>query len=393
MPPPPSAPTPPPVALAVEPPPPRARTLEALLLGQLLALLVATTAVCSRLLADAGVSTPTLQSSLNYLLLAIVFGTLRWRHRQPLVHPLRSYAALALLDVEANFLVVLAFRFTSLTSVTILDCFSIPTAVVLSTAFLRARYRRLHYVAAAVCVAGLSVLLAGDRSGAGGAGAGSRPLLGDGLVLLGATLYACCNVYQESLLGAAPTDEVLAMLGTFGFLVSLAQGLPLELGALRAVRWAPAVALPLLGFTAAMFVLYSLVPYQLVLGGAALLNLQLLSSDVWAAGARALFFGGFSRLTAICFVAAFGLVAAGLLLFLRAGDVATAADQPQHAAYSPLQQREGSDLERAIELESEESPLQVGEALKGADDSGANGAVWKEDEVRPQPQQIPPAAV
>ena len=64
-----------------------------------------------------------------------------------------------------------------------------------------------------ICVAGLALLVATDRgsgggdSGEGGEGGGSgysgssNPLLGDGLVLLGATLYAVCNVLQEWLLG------------------------------------------------------------------------------------------------------------------------------------------------------------------------------------------------
>ena len=53
-------------------------------------------------------------------------------HRSSLSEPARSHwpqcAGLALLDVEATYLVVLAYRFTSLTSVTLLDCTTIPGA-------------------------------------------------------------------------------------------------------------------------------------------------------------------------------------------------------------------------------------------------------------------------
>lgn len=105
-----------------------------------------------------------------------------------------------------------AFRWTSITSVTLLDSFSIPVAVALSALALGAKYRGLHYAGSAVCVAGLAVLLLGDRTGAGsgggngvaggtgpdgGGGGGSwRPALGDCLVLLGASLYAAANVAQ-----------------------------------------------------------------------------------------------------------------------------------------------------------------------------------------------------
>lgn len=92
-------------------------------------------------------------------------------------------------------------------SVTLLDSFTIPMALVLSAALLGASYRRGHYAGAAVCVAGLLLLVATDRSSSGSSGDGdsgsgtSNPLLGDGLVVLGATLYALCNVLQEWLLG------------------------------------------------------------------------------------------------------------------------------------------------------------------------------------------------
>ena len=39
-------------------------------------------------------------------------------------------------DVEANFLVVKAYEFTTITSVTLLDCFTVPCVVVLSAIFL-----------------------------------------------------------------------------------------------------------------------------------------------------------------------------------------------------------------------------------------------------------------
>lgn len=45
------------------------------------------------------------------------------------------------------------------------------------------------------------------------------------------------------------------------------------------------------GFDAAMFSFYSLVPYVLQWSGVAVLNLSLLSSDLWAGAARAFLFG------------------------------------------------------------------------------------------------------
>lgn len=98
----------------------------------------------------------------------------------------------------------------------LLDSFTIPVAVVLSAVMLGARYRGGHYTGAAVCLTGLALLVLTDQStgsggstgssggSSGGGGVGGdegRTWLGDALVLLGATFYACCNVLAERLLG------------------------------------------------------------------------------------------------------------------------------------------------------------------------------------------------
>lgn len=100
------------------------------------------------------------------------------------------------------------------------------------------------------------------------------------------------GLYQPLSAGDVNVHELLGMLGVFGCVWSAAQGLPLELGTLTAAAWGPSALLPFLGFGACMFVFYSLVPYELKWGGAALLNISLLASDLWAAAARFLFFGG-----------------------------------------------------------------------------------------------------
>lgn len=60
-------------------------------------------------------------------------------------------------------------------------------------AICRARYTPLHLSGAALCVLGLSVLVVTDRDSETG---GRNPLLGDALVIMGACVYAACNVAQ-----------------------------------------------------------------------------------------------------------------------------------------------------------------------------------------------------
>jgi hypothetical protein len=84
----------------------------------------------SELLAEQGINAPSFQNFINYCLLAATCGPLLlWRRAAPQA-PLRLYALLALLDVEANYLVTKAYQYTFITSVTLLDCFAIPAVMV-----------------------------------------------------------------------------------------------------------------------------------------------------------------------------------------------------------------------------------------------------------------------
>jgi solute carrier family 35, member F1/2 len=203
---------------------------------------------------------PTLQSTLNYFVLAIVYGSVLLLRKERPAAPVWKYAVLGLIDVEANYCLVKAYEYTSITSVTLLDCFSIPGgsrfcsflagpcrivpsaratylfvlvemssvlrgndrsscskpfnsmprlcapgALVLSWLFLHASYKPRHILGTALVVSGMAFLIWTDvfqSDAAGGTDESSNSLLGDGLVLLGATLYSVSNTFQEGLLGA-----------------------------------------------------------------------------------------------------------------------------------------------------------------------------------------------
>jgi solute carrier family 35, member F1/2 len=66
-----------------------------------LSILIAGTGICSSLLANQGISLPTCQSALNYVFLCVYFTC----RRGPLRAAWWKYLVLALVDVEANFLV------------------------------------------------------------------------------------------------------------------------------------------------------------------------------------------------------------------------------------------------------------------------------------------------
>lgn len=66
--------------------------------------------------------------------------------------------------------VVKAYQYTSITSVMLLDCWSIPSVMLLTWVFLKTKYRFRKITGVVVCVAGLVMVVfsdvhAGDRAG------------------------------------------------------------------------------------------------------------------------------------------------------------------------------------------------------------------------------------
>jgi solute carrier family 35 protein F1/2 len=313
------------------------RRVRALLLGQVIAALIAGTGVFSTSLADRGVNIPTAQSTLNYLLLLVFLARrVQQRGTKPLLVPWWRYALLAAADVEANFFIVKAYQYTTITSVMLLDCFTIPVVMLLSYRFLGTRYTRAHFLGVGLCLLGIVALVASDvlappqptdssADGGGGGGGGeaaqqsagaasSDALFGDLLCLVAATLYAVSNVGQEILVKTHDRVEFLGLLGLFGSLLSGVQVALVESDALAAVEWSPAVVGHLAGFALCLFVMYTLTSRFLQSCDSTLFNLSLLGSDVWAVVAAYALFG--ASLSPLYFVAA-ALIVAGLVVYNR----------------------------------------------------------------------------
>jgi len=124
------------------------------------------TGVTSELLArNHGVFIPTTQSFINYFFLFVIYGSLllyRGQFWAAFKKRWWVYLILGVIDVEANFLVVKAYQYTTITSIMLIDCSSIPTVMLLSYFILKARYRILHYIGVAFCLVGVVCLVVSD---------------------------------------------------------------------------------------------------------------------------------------------------------------------------------------------------------------------------------------
>ncbi|TPP56264.1 Solute carrier family 35 member [Fasciola gigantica] len=297
-----------------------------LLLGQLLATLIAVTAICSAFLVQKDVSLPLSQNLFHYCVLCICyFAALGvrsfWRsyhhHRERTVSHIPNessslncsrlkrmglYALAGLIDTHANWAFVAAYSFTSVTSVQLLDCLTIPTAMLLSIFFLRHRFMCTHYVAMVICLLGAGGMVAADvlanpstdswnvtDSNAGIQSNTSRIILGDLLVILGAIAYAASNVLQQYLVIRYGIVNFLAYAGISATVPTAIYAIIFERDGLQhlftVVPKSSSFAVVfqcLAGYVASMFLLYSLMPYVLAKTNAVLVNMSLLTADVYA---------------------------------------------------------------------------------------------------------------
>lgn len=296
------------------------RVLSLLFLGQLVSFLKALASFTVSLTANLGVDTPLTLSFFTYVSLALVYGSIFVYRRQNLMVSWYWYLLLGCVDVQGNFLVNKAYQYSSITSVTILDCWTIAWVIILTWLLLGTHYSIWQFFGAAICVAGLFVVLLSD-AGVGGGG-GSRPLLGDALVIAGTFFYAISNVGEEFCAKRKDQVEVVAMIGLFGTLLSVGEVAALERENLESAKWSAEVILSFAGYAVGSFFFYTFMLMVLKMSGSTLFNLSLLTSDMWAVVIRIFFY---KQKVDWLYYVAFGLVVIGLVLYSRSEKDAAAA--------------------------------------------------------------------
>jgi solute carrier family 35 protein F1/2 len=225
------------------------------------------------------------------------------------------YVCIALIDLEANVLIITAYQYTTVTSIMLLDCFSIPCVMLLSRLFLGARYQSTHLVGTAFCLLGMAFIVLSDNLSADEESAGSNPLYGDMLCLVGTSMYGASNVIQEKLVKHRDREEYLGLLGTFGAIIGSIQIGVTEAGTLNRAHWDVKNVAFVAGFLACINIMYTRASEYLKNNDAAYLNLSLLTSDVYAVIFSFLVYG---YIVHWLYFVAFGLTCVGLYIYSRA---------------------------------------------------------------------------
>lgn len=190
---------------------------------------------------------------------------------------------LAFCDVEGNYFIVLAYRYTTILSAQLINFWAIVMVVIVSL-FLRVRYHWAQYVGILVCIGGMGILLASDHiSGSSGADSKSRSdqIKGDLFALAGATFYGLTNVAEEYLVSKRPMYEVLGQLGLYATVIMGVQAAIFDRPSFATATWNNDVAGYLIGYTLCLFIFYSMAPILFRLASAAFFNISLLTSNFW----------------------------------------------------------------------------------------------------------------
>ncbi|KAL3808210.1 hypothetical protein ACHAXA_006313 [Cyclostephanos tholiformis] len=152
----------------------------------------------------------------------------------PLQTSLRMFAAIAIVDVYASYFTILAFKYTTITSVVLFDALAIHSAMVVSRCFFKRRYTRGHFLGVIVCTIGMIINVAVDyeedkdgRSFFVGKDNAQQQLIqeeyphkirGDILAILGGILFGIANTLQEV---TVKEGSVVEYLGCFTFFASI----------------------------------------------------------------------------------------------------------------------------------------------------------------------------
>lgn len=220
----------------------------------------------------------------------------------------------------------LAYQYTTITSIQLLDCFTIPLVLIFSYVFFQRKFNRKHIIGAFVCLVGLALLVIADLYSTDFVDSSNdyatNKVWGDGLVLLGCICYATSNLSQEYVVKEFDVVEFWAMIGVFGTAISGVQltFLDSRTGALDAVPWNSASVVGyLVSFDVALLAFYIITPFLLRYSSAMFFNLSMLTADWWVLIFGVYLFG--QQLNFIYYIAFFVVITGIVIYNLAAVDI------------------------------------------------------------------------
>ena len=281
-----------------------------LLIGQSIALsLSCANAASSTLENKYEIRVPTFQTGIVYFILSFHLLLIYWRRRRERIkeqqhqhtmhnNKITTYIILAILDVEANYLAMLSFQHTSLSSSMLLTSLSVLSTVILRPIIFKSvKYSTKRLFGVGLCLIGGCLWLrfefyhgqvtAEDNDDTTNVESNYPIVYGDLLAIFAACIYGLNDVAAEYFIKKHDKVEYLGMLGLFGAIFSFGIQVPLlereEVWRLFVVDGMEIEAwLLFLCFIILLCYFYVSAMNFLSLNDATLLNLSLQTGPLWA---------------------------------------------------------------------------------------------------------------
>jgi solute carrier family 35 protein F1/2 len=204
------------------------------------------------------------------------------------------YFVVAFIEAQAYYLLFLAFRYTSFTFVYISDALAIPSAMIFSRVIMKKRYSWTHLLGGVVCISGIVINTISDMEKTDPLEKVSpaEHMKGDLFAISGAVLLGLDDVLSEIIVtDFGGVNEMLFMKGFFGTIISIVQLMIFELDGARSLFGSNEGSSCDISRRMTLFSIHILTRALdvagemqfLFLSEAALLNLSLLTSDLYAA--------------------------------------------------------------------------------------------------------------
>jgi len=201
-----------------------------------------------------------------------------------------TYFMIAFLDVQANFFIILSFRYTSLTNTTLLLSLTTPATMIISRYILSRTFSFHHFAGVFLCLLGGTMTVWNDiDTDTTTVNTNTHSFIGDLFAIAGAISFGLTDTVAEYSVKHVDRKEYLGMLGFFGAIISFIQSpiigeWEVLVNLCTKMSWDVQlqVMVTLIWFIASVITYYIAASYFLLKSDATLLNLSLQAAQFWA---------------------------------------------------------------------------------------------------------------
>jgi len=207
----------------------------------------------------------------------------------PLGFPWYKYFIVTFIDVESSFGIILAYKYTTFTSITLLGSLAVVGAMITSKIILNTQYQISHFIGVFLCILGIGINIMSDIEDTDSDREYPNKILGDICAGLGGIFIGVSHAMSEQIVKNSDQQQYLGLSGFFGVLICLPQTMIFERE--NVVDFFQGVSTCDIRVSSTLAIIFAIASYSkfmgdsyfLIISEAALLNLSLLTVDFYSA--------------------------------------------------------------------------------------------------------------